>query len=222
MRIKSCLSTRRKWQLSSLKMMVAARGASFSRASCPKSSPSCSVVTRPCMHTVLSVLDRTDIQFQDIKALHKWQFWDLLFFFFFFYNKKLYLPMCDHVHRAFPDDVPRSAFVPLTEHCTTIRTTNSGYLHTFWVIIIAWKSCLQGMFMWWVERETLTNTQEQTNTHNDFIASTEVTNQSRHEDVWIFSDVMHDLEDNMSDRRVAQKRILGGDLCKSMYGRVFQ
>lgn len=48
MRMKSCLSTRRKWQLSSLRMMVAARGASFSRASWPKSSPSCKVVTRPC------------------------------------------------------------------------------------------------------------------------------------------------------------------------------
>lgn len=53
MRMKSCLSTRRKWQLSSLKMMVAARGASFSKASCPKSSPSCKVVTSPCVHTVL-------------------------------------------------------------------------------------------------------------------------------------------------------------------------
>lgn len=49
--MKSCLSTRRKWQLSSLKMIVAARGASFSKASCPKSSPSCSVVTRPCVCT---------------------------------------------------------------------------------------------------------------------------------------------------------------------------
>lgn len=50
-RMKSCLSTRRKWQLSSLKMMVAARGASFSKASCPKSSPSCRVVTMPCLNT---------------------------------------------------------------------------------------------------------------------------------------------------------------------------
>lgn len=49
MRMKSCLSTRRKWQLSSLRMMVAALGASFTRASCPKSSPSCNVVTRPCI-----------------------------------------------------------------------------------------------------------------------------------------------------------------------------
>lgn len=56
MRMKSCLSTRRKWQLSSLKMMVAARGASFSKASCPKSSPSCRVVTSPCMHTIFSAL----------------------------------------------------------------------------------------------------------------------------------------------------------------------
>lgn len=62
MRMKSCLSTRRKWQLSSLKMMVAARGASFSKASCPKSSPSCSVVTRPCVHTVLSALHYTSIR----------------------------------------------------------------------------------------------------------------------------------------------------------------
>lgn len=50
MRMKSCLSTRRKWQLSSLRMMVAARGASFSKASCPKSSPSCKVVTSPCSY----------------------------------------------------------------------------------------------------------------------------------------------------------------------------
>lgn len=48
MRIKSSLSTRRKWQLSSLRMMVAARGASFTNANCPKSSPSWSVVTKPC------------------------------------------------------------------------------------------------------------------------------------------------------------------------------
>lgn len=47
MRLKSCLSTRRKWQLSSRRMMVAARGASFTSASCPKSSPSCRVATRP-------------------------------------------------------------------------------------------------------------------------------------------------------------------------------
>ena len=64
MRMKSCLSTRRKWQLSSLKMMVAARGASFSSASCPKSSPSCSVVTRPCVHTAPSASHPTHIHFQ--------------------------------------------------------------------------------------------------------------------------------------------------------------
>lgn len=114
MRIKSCLSTRRKWQLSSLKMMVAARGASFSKASCPKSSPSCSVVTRPCMHKVLSTLHYTypgkdtfqGFQFRNVSL------WQLQW---------IYLPMCDYIHRAFPDDVPRSAFVPLTEHYITNR-----------------------------------------------------------------------------------------------------
>lgn len=46
--LKSCLSTRKKWQLSSRRMMLAARGASFTSASCPKSSPSCRVATKPC------------------------------------------------------------------------------------------------------------------------------------------------------------------------------
>lgn len=54
MRLKSCLSTRRKWQLSSLRMMLAARGASFTSASCPKSSPSCNVATKPCKGTGLT------------------------------------------------------------------------------------------------------------------------------------------------------------------------
>lgn len=47
-RLKSSLSTRKKWQLSSRRTMEAARGASFTRASFPKSSPSCRVHTTPC------------------------------------------------------------------------------------------------------------------------------------------------------------------------------
>lgn len=46
-RLKSSLSTLRKWQLSSLRTIEAARGASFTKASLPKSSPSCSVHTTP-------------------------------------------------------------------------------------------------------------------------------------------------------------------------------
>lgn len=45
--LKSSLSTLRKWQLSSLRTMEAARGASLTRASFPKSSPSWSVHTTP-------------------------------------------------------------------------------------------------------------------------------------------------------------------------------
>lgn len=103
MRMKSCLSTRRKWQLSSLKIIVAARGASFSKASCPKSSPSCSVVTSPYMQAVSASWHYTRQQW----------FWDL---FVSFGAGATYLPMCDHIYRAFPDDVPRGAFIPLTEH----------------------------------------------------------------------------------------------------------
>lgn len=29
--------------------------------------------------------------------------------------------MCDHIYRAFPDDVPRGAFIPLTEHYIYIK-----------------------------------------------------------------------------------------------------
>lgn len=46
-RLKSSLSTLRKWQLSSRKTMEAALGASFTRANLPKSSPSCRVQTTP-------------------------------------------------------------------------------------------------------------------------------------------------------------------------------
>lgn len=46
--LKSSLSTRRKWQLSSRRTMEAARGASLTRASFPKSSPSWRVQTTPC------------------------------------------------------------------------------------------------------------------------------------------------------------------------------
>lgn len=35
----------------------------------------------------------------------------------------IYLPMGDHVYRAFPDDVPGGAFIPLTEHYTTQNKT---------------------------------------------------------------------------------------------------
>lgn len=112
MRMKSCLSTRRKWQLSSLRMMVAARGASFSRASCPKSSPSCSVVTRPCVHT----LRQHHIQLTSNSKTTKHSTGDDS-------SKYIYLPVCDHIDRAFPDDVPGSAFVPLTEHYITTTTT---------------------------------------------------------------------------------------------------
>lgn len=47
-------------------------------------------------------------------------------------NQRTYLPMRDHVYRAFPDDVPGSAFVSLTEHCITNKTigTNISCLHT--------------------------------------------------------------------------------------------
>lgn len=45
--LKSSLSTRRKWQLSSLRTMEAARGESVTRANFPKSSPSWSVHTTP-------------------------------------------------------------------------------------------------------------------------------------------------------------------------------
>lgn len=45
--LKSSLSTRRKWQLSSLSTMEAARGESVTRANFPKSSPSWSVHTTP-------------------------------------------------------------------------------------------------------------------------------------------------------------------------------
>lgn len=46
-RLKSSLSTLKKWQLSSRRTMEAARGASFTRANLPKSSPSCRVQTTP-------------------------------------------------------------------------------------------------------------------------------------------------------------------------------
>lgn len=78
MRMKSCLSTRRKWQLSSLKIIVAARGASFSNASCPKSSPSCSVVTSPYRQTVVFSITtsyETDLRF----ICFLWTQWSLPF-----------------------------------------------------------------------------------------------------------------------------------------------
>lgn len=46
-RLKSSLSTLRKWQLSSRRTMEAALGASFTRANLPKSSPSWRVQTTP-------------------------------------------------------------------------------------------------------------------------------------------------------------------------------
>lgn len=45
--------------------------------------------------------------------------------------------MCDHIYRAFPDDVPGSAFVPLTEHYMAKNTIDNN---------IAWLSILQGTF----------------------------------------------------------------------------
>lgn len=136
MRIKSCLSTRRKWQLSSLRMMVAARGASFSRASCPKSSPSCSVVTRPCTHTALHY---TSIQFQRGIWVPILRF--IINIIILAASKCIYLPMCDHIYRAFPDDVPRSAFVPLTEHYATKKRQSAqtlviNTLSSVWITII--------------------------------------------------------------------------------------
>lgn len=98
--------------MSSLKMMVAARGASFSRASCPKSSPSCSVVTRPCVQPPR----RESSSMTTGKC----------------YSCPNYLSVCDHVYGAFPDDIPRGAFVPLAEHCIT-KTANSddSHLHIY-------------------------------------------------------------------------------------------
>lgn len=46
-RLKSSLSTLKKWQLSSLKTIEAALGASLTSANLPKSSPSCRVQTTP-------------------------------------------------------------------------------------------------------------------------------------------------------------------------------
>lgn len=46
-RLKSSLSTLKKWQLSSRKTIEAALGASFTSANLPKSSPSCRVQTTP-------------------------------------------------------------------------------------------------------------------------------------------------------------------------------
>lgn len=46
-RLKSSLSTLKKWQLSSLRTIEAALGASFTSANLPKSSPSCRVQTTP-------------------------------------------------------------------------------------------------------------------------------------------------------------------------------
>lgn len=121
MRMKSCLSTRRKWQLSSLRMMVAARGASFSKASCPKSSPSCKVVTSPCASTRFHVRRAAKLSGETV------------FQYLFFILKSplcvmsTYLPVCDDINRAFPDDVPGSALVSLTEHCNMYKFVDTNH-----------------------------------------------------------------------------------------------
>lgn len=150
MRIKSCLSTRRKWQLSSLKMMVAARGASFSKASCPKSSPSCSVVTRPCMHTVLSELHYTSIQFQGNETFHD----NSEIYYYYYCNQKMDLP--SHVW---------SHLQNLSRWCTKMclcppdwtlhhekrqsaPTFTHGHLHMHRICVNNLRNCLKIKFTW--------------------------------------------------------------------------
>lgn len=83
--LKSSLSTRRKWQLSSLRTMDAARGESVTRANFPKSSPSWSVHTTP-WHTQMNIqLAQTHVQFTSLRSEEKYQegrvtFWIIFVF----------------------------------------------------------------------------------------------------------------------------------------------
>ena len=103
--------------------------------------------------------------------------------------------MCDHIDRAFPDDVPRSAFVPLTEHYTT--KNHSQHKHRSLTHFLLWITIIIACFFYngfhYVRMTFMFTTRqakwgmrgEKTNTHDDPIVSPEVTNQSWHEDVWL-------------------------------------
>lgn len=66
-------------------------------------------------------------------------------------SKWNYLPMRDHIYRAFPDDIPRCAFVPLTEHYITKKSQlqHRSYTHVYVTIRITWRSQVQHTFIQW-------------------------------------------------------------------------
>lgn len=93
--LKSSLSTRRNWQLSSRRTMEAARGASLTRASFPKSSPSWRVQTTPC-GTHRPVWQRSE----HLTGVHQ----------------NTHFSIDDNVDWAFQNNVPWCALFSLTEH----------------------------------------------------------------------------------------------------------